>query len=237
MIIVAVVVIVVALAWAADAVLRSIAEKRVAAAAQTAASEVTWDPEVRISGGLFLPQLASGRLDTVTLTDDDARYGDVSFSAKAVAHGVPVKEEGIIDQVRLQVSTDADGANSLLGSSADVGSVTLGDGTVTYSQSSRIFGIDISYDVTAAPKMEQGTLLLVPEDVGVTSDLGTIDLTPVVQSILGEDPVRICVARYLPEELRVDDVAVSTDRVRVSGVATDIARDGSSLTTTGSCAE
>lgn len=232
---VVVVVVVAALVWAADAVTRSIAEKRVADAVLTAAPELTWSPDVTISGALFLPQLVSGRLDAVTLSEDDARYGDVSFSTRAVARGVPVEEKGTIDEVRVKVGTDAHGLNALLGSATDLGELSLGEGTVTYSRTSRIFGTDVSYDVTAEPEADGDDLLLKPKDVSVTSDLGALDLTPVVQAVLGDDPVRVCMARYLPEELRIEDVSVSPERVVVSGSAEDVARDGSSLTKTGSC--
>lgn len=222
--------------WAADGLARGIAQDSVADAVESKLpDDVEADVNVSIDGGLFLPQLIAGDFTEVTLTAKDATAAGIPFDITVVAKGVPLDENGTIDTATARVSGGEDAANALLALGGADPQLSLGDGTLSYDQTTTFLGMNIGYTVEAEPEAHGETVTLSPRDVHLTSDFGSLDLTPLIQRILDDKPVEICVASSLPDGTSVDDVTVTPEHITFELSAADIPRNGPDLSSRGSC--
>ena len=115
------------------------------------------------------------------------------------------------------------------------GDVVLGDGAVAYSDSVRVLGIPIDYTVTARPTAAGDTVFLEPTGVEVGAGGGAVDVSGLVDRLMGDDPIPVCVAEYLPEGVEVQQLTVEPGSATVTLGATGISLDEQSLATRGSC--
>ena len=115
------------------------------------------------------------------------------------------------------------------------GSIALGDGTVGYEGELEFLGQTIAYQVTATPTAAGSEVLLQPVGVEVGAGGGSLDLSGIVERVLGSDPIAVCVAEYLPEGIEVTEIAAAPGVVRVELEGTEITLDEAHLQQTGSC--
>lgn len=223
-------------AWLVDGLVRGIAQDGVETAIEKKLpASVTADIDVRVGGGLFLPQAIAGRFDEVTVTAEDAEADGIPFDIVVTAHGVPVDENARIDEVSARVTGGEDAANALLVMGGADPDLSLGDGTLSYEQSTRFFGMSIGYTLVTEPVAHGDSISLEPVDVEVSTDVGSLDLTDLVTRLLDDEPVSICVASSLPEGISVDDIAVAPDALTLTLSAQDVPRNGPDFSSRGSC--
>lgn len=236
-VIVVVVIAVIGLAlWLVDGLVRGMAQDGVEDALESRLpGNVTADLEVTIDGGLFLPQLIAGTFDHVTVTADDAEIDGIPFDIIVTAHGVPLDENDTIDETTAVVTGGEDAANALLVLGGADPHLTLGDGTLSYDQSTSFLGFTIGYTLVTEPQAQGDSVSLAPVDVTVLTDLGNLDVTSFVNNLLGEEPVTVCVASSMPEGISLDGIDVSPETLTVTLSATDLPRNGPDLSSRGSC--
>jgi len=232
----AVIVAVAALLVVADVVVRNLAQERVAEEIRSNLPEgVEGDVDVTIGGFSVVAQYLSGTMDRVELSAPELTVNDVPLGVHVVAEGVPVDLASPVAHLTAVIDADQDAVDRLITVPGVDGGFTLGDGLVGYDDTIDVFGIPIGYSVTARPTAAGDTVLLQPEGVEVTSGGGAVDVSGLVGRLLGDDPLPICVAEYLPDGVEVNDITIAPGTATVELEARDITLDEASLTSTGSC--
>ena len=234
--IVVIVVALVALVVVVDFVARGIAEQRVAEEIQgNLPAGVEGDVDVSIGGFSVIAQYLSGTMEQVTLTAPDLDIQGAPADVTVVAHGVPVDLATPVRQVDAVIDVDEQSLNRFVEGAGIEGGLRLGEGTVAYDGQLKFLGIPIDYTVTARPTAAGDTVLLEPVGVEVGAGGGSIDVSGIVDRLLGEGPVEVCVADRLPEGVEVESIAVEPGSARLDLTAQGLTLDAATLQQTGTC--
>ena len=224
----------------ADAGVRNYAENQ--AKAEIAAhlpDSVTGDVSVSIGGLSVIAQYLMGSFDRVTLVAPALTVNGVPASVHLVATDVPIDQTKQVGDVRGTVDLDQAALNTLLAAALPTGApaadLVLGDGTVQYAGSVSVFGLNIGYQATATPTAAADSLLFTPSSAQITTGAGSIDATAILPLVLGQQPVRVCVAGYLPEGVNLAGVEVTPGRARITLESSTLMLTAQSLTTLGTC--
>ena len=200
---------------------------------------VTGKVAVSIGGLSVIGQYLGGSFDRVALVTDALVVDDVPASVHVVATDVPLKSSEPVGDLRGIIDLEPDALNTLLGqalpSDAPDASVELGVDEVSYSGSLEVLGFPLGYRATAIPTADTDALLLTPTGASVTSGAGSVDAGNLLSLVLGEEPVRVCVAQYLPEGVTLAGVTVTPERTRLTLQSSELTLSRQSLTTLGSC--
>ncbi|MDJ0349482.1 DUF2993 domain-containing protein [Cryobacterium sp. PH29-G1] len=223
-----------------DSAVRAIAEDR----AETEISDrmpasVTGDITVAIGGTSVIAQFIVGSFDEIELSAPNLTVDGVPASVHVVAHDVSTNTAKAIGSLSATVDFDQDALNQLVQASGTAPAdavLTLGDGDVAYTASVKLFEFTVGYSATATASAAGDTLSFAPTEVTVTSGVGDIDATPLVNLILQKAPIGVCVASYLPEGVELNGVDISPERARVKLESSSLRLTAQSLTTLGSCA-
>lgn len=221
-----------------DTMLRTYAQNRVRQEIQAnLPAGVAGDVAVSIGGQSVIWQYLSGSLDRIELTAPRLTVNGAKASLHVVATGVPVNLSRPVGDVRGTIEMDQKSINTLLAlANVPIGSaVDLGEGRVSYTGSVAVFGMPVGYRATARADVQADSVILRPTDAEITTGIGAFNLTGVVDRVLGDKPITICVGKYLPAGIKLTDVTVTSDRVRLALHAPALTLDEASLTTTGSC--
>lgn len=235
----AIVVIVVALGAllvVADIVVRGIAQERFSEQIRSNLPEgVDGEVDVTIGGFSVIAQYLAGTMDRVELSAPELTVNGAPISVEVVGEGVPVDLASPVRSMSAVIEADQAAVNRLIAIPDVEGDVTLGEGVVGYADTIEVFGLRLGYSVTARPTAAGDTVLLQPESVQVDAGGGGIDVSGLADRVVGDDPIAVCVAQYLPSGVMVNgiDIAGGTATVRLE--AQSIMLDEASLATTGSC--
>ena len=237
--VIAIVVALVALVVVADLVIRNVAEARVAEEIQgNLPDEVSGDVDVMIGGFSVIAQYLSGSMQQVELSAPELAVRGVPVSVDVVAHDVPVDLASPVGQLTATIEASPEAVNQLV-RSQDIegvdGDLAFGDGTVGYTGSVSLLGFPIEYSVTARPTAAGDTVLLEPIGVELGTGGGSFDVSGLVDRLLGDDPVPVCVAQYLPEGVEVQQIAVAPTGAVVTLEGDGLRLDQATLSQTGSC--
>jgi hypothetical protein len=224
-----------------DGGLRSYAEGQVEQEiAANLPETVTGDVTVSIGGLSVIAQYLGGSFDRVALESEALTVDGVPASVHVVATDVPLESSEPVGDLRGIIDLDPDALNTLLAralpSDAPDSDVELGVDEVSYSGSVEVLGFPLGYRASAIPTADADALLLAPSGATVTSGAGTIDAGSLLSLVLGEEPVRVCVAEYLPEGVTLAGVNVTPERARLTLQSSALTLTRESLTTLGSCA-
>jgi hypothetical protein len=237
--VVAIVVALVALVVVADIVIRNVAEARVAEEIQASLpDEVSGDVDVTIGGFSVLAQYLSGSMQHVELSAPELAVQGVPVSVDVVAQDVPVDLASPVGQLTATIQASPEAVNQLVASQGIEGvdgDLAFGDGTVGYTGSVRFLGVPVEYSVTARPTAAGDTVLLEPIGVELGAGGGSFDVSGLVDRLLGDDPVPVCVAEYLPEGVEVQQIAVAPTGAVVTLEGDGLRLDQATLSQTGSC--
>ncbi|WP_022888409.1 LmeA family phospholipid-binding protein [Agromyces italicus] len=225
-----------ALLVAADVIARGIAEQRVADEVRASLpAGVEGDVDVTIGGFSVITQYLSGTMERVSLSAPELVVDGAPLDVEVDLRGVPVDLGSPVDRLDATVSAEQDAVNSLVRVPNATGSITLGDATVGYEGALEVFGQSIAYQVTATPTAAGSEVLLQPVGVEIGAGGGSIDLSGIVERVLGGDPVAVCVAERLPAGVEVTDIAAAPGVVRVELEGSEITLDEAHLRQSGSC--
>ena len=228
--------VVVALLVVADVVARGITEQRVADDIEANLPDgVEGDVSVTIGGFSVIAQYLSGTMERVELDAPELTVEGAPLAVSVVAEGMPVDLASPVDQLTATITADADAINRLITVAGVPSGLTLGDGTVGYEGRIQIFGLPITYQVTATPVAAGDSVLLEPDGVEVGAVGAAIDVSGIVDRLLGGDPLEICIADRLPDGVQLESIAVTPGAAAIRLQADGLVLDAASLEQTGSC--
>ncbi|MGO4104649.1 DUF2993 domain-containing protein [Leifsonia sp. YAF41] len=224
--------------FVADAIARNVAQSKVEQEISSNLPEgVTGDVNVAIGGFSVIGQFLAGNFEQVQLTSSNLAVNGATAVVDVVAKDVPTNTAKQIGSVTGTIDLDQKSLNTLLSQAVNVPDATLElrDGDVSYSGSIEVFGTSIGYTATAVPQAAGDTLYLTPTSAELTSSLGSLDVSGVVNLILGQKPVAICVAEYLPEGVTLTGVDVTPERLQITLASNTLSLSPDALNTLGSC--
>ena len=202
-------------------------------------ASVTGDVTVAIGGTSVIAQFITGSFDQIELTAPNLTVDGVPASVHVIARDVSTNTAKAIGSLNATLDLDQDALNQLVQASGTApadAEMTLGDGTVAYTGTAALFNFNVGYSATATASATGDTLNFTPTEVTVTSGVGDIDATPLVNLILQQAPIGVCVASYLPGGVELSGVDISPERARVTLESSSLRLTAQSLTTLGSCA-
>lgn len=205
----------------ADLVTRSAIEQRITDEAQAALPEgVEGAIDVEVGGFSVLAQLLTGSFSRISVDAPELSIQGNPIDVHVVGQGVPIREGETIDFVEGTVTADADSLNALVEVPGAEGEIVFGDGTVGYRGQVELFGFELRYSVTAEAEAAGSSVILTP--VGVELGTGERDLAGGALPDLLQTPLDVCVAKYLPEGVEVDDIVLEPGVSTVSFQASDL---------------
>lgn len=221
----------------AESVARGFTEDAVAAAVEAnlpAGVEGTVDADV--AGTWVIPQLLSGRMEEVTITSENVTFDGLPVDRLEVrASGVPIDLKSAVDSIEATATLNQDAVNELLTMPGNDPELVLGDGAVTYADSTTVFGFDVGYNVTATLDPEGTDVLLTQEGAELTSSAGDVDAGRILDRVIGDKPLRLCAAEKLPLGVTISRILVTEGRGTLSLAANDFELSGTSLRSRGEC--
>ncbi|WEO78312.1 DUF2993 domain-containing protein [Cryobacterium sp. SO2] len=231
--------------FAVDAGLRSYAQNRIASEIDAKLpAGVTGDVDVAIGGTSVIVQYLTGSFDRVELTAPALSVNDVPASVSIVATGVPTDTSKPIAHVDGAIELDQAALNTLLQTAlaeADAApaardaEVELGTDEITYAGELSVFGLGIGYQATATPSVTADSFVITPTDARVTSGAGSLDVSGLIDLVLGDEPISLCMAGYLPQGVTLSGVETTPARARITLESSTLTLTEQSLTTLGTC--
>lgn len=234
-VLVLVLVLLAALVVVAEFVLRGVVDRTIAEQVEQSLPDgATGDVQAHAEG-IVIPQLVRGQLDEVEISSGRLTIDGIPLAADVTARDVPVDGKGDVRDVDGHVTLAASSVKDLSKYSPLFDRLSLADGGVDLSGSSSVLGYEITYAAKGAvvAQSDGKGITITPKTVRITnSSLGLkLDSIPGVTGV----PVRVCTAQFLPEQLRVRslDITSSEASVRVTADALPLNEEG--LQTVGSC--
>jgi hypothetical protein len=227
-----------------DSLLRGYAENRVREeVVGNLPQGVTGDVAVSIGGISVIAQYLAGSFDEVDLTAPQLSFRGAGSAERAVASvylvatDVPVDTTKPVGDVRGAIEIGQKSLNTLLSAAAVPGGpmVTLGAGNISYTGSLSVLGAPVGYTATATPQAAGDSVVLTPTDAQITTEVGRLDVSGVVKRVLGQKPIPVCVAQYLPAGVDLTGVDVTPERARITLHAAALKLTEESLSTLGRC--
>lgn len=221
-----------------DSMFRNFAQNRVKQEIESnLPAGVTGDIAVSIGGRSVIAQYLSGGFERIEIVAPRLGVNGASASVHLVATGVPVDLSKPVGDVRGSIEMNQESVNTLVAASGvPIGSaVDLGRGTVSYTGTVTVLGMPLGYRATARPDVTADSVVLRATAAELTTGAGALDLTGIVERLLGDRPVSICVAQYLPAGINLTGVTVTPNQVRLTVHAPELRLDSESLNTAGSC--
>jgi LmeA-like phospholipid-binding len=221
-----------------DGVIRNYAENRVRQEiTSNLPAGVSSDVDVSVGGFSVIAQFLAGSFDRVELRSSNLVVNGARASVHLVVTDVPVDTAKPVGDVRGAFEIRQESLGLLLASANLAGdpTITLGKGDVSYTGTLAVLGLQVGYTATAVPKAAGDSVVLTPTNAQVTTGVGSLNVSGLVQRILGQEPLRVCVAQYLPAGLDLTGVDVTPQRARITVHADSLRLTEESLSTLGSC--
>jgi LmeA-like phospholipid-binding len=222
----------------ADGALRSYAEDRVARDIESTLPEgVDGNVDVTIGGASVILQYLSGSFERVHLVGRNLTANGTPLDADIEATGVPVDQDEPVDRAVGRFGIDEAALTGLLASSMDApADVRLTRGALEYSAPLQLLGLELTYDVTAKPRIDGDTVVFTPTGATLSAGEGSFD----VGDLLGRDRLEslafpVCAAQYLPQGTRLTDLDLEPGRATVTVEGQSLSLRGDALSTVGSC--
>lgn len=229
-------IVVVALLVVADVVTRNIAEQRAREQIQAGLpAGVEGAVDVSIGGFSMIAQLLSGTMDRVELSAPELLVEGSPLDVDVVAEGVPIDLASPVAKIDATIEIGQDAVNRLVTVPGVDGGLTFGEGTIGYDGTTDLLGVTVDYSVAAKPTAAGDSVLLEPVDVTVGAGGAAIDVSDVITRLVGDDPLDICVAQYLPGGVDVSSITITPGAAHVELDAQWIMIDRASLEQTGRC--
>ena len=163
------------------------------------------------ASGILIPQLISGRLDSLHLSTDAVTLEGITGAVDVTATGIPL-QGGELAGADGTIRIDESQFTTLLASSdLPVDSVSFDAPDATVAGSVNVLGLAVPISLTLTPGVAEGDVELTP--VRLTVGGLAIDASQVGSSLgsVGErltEPQRICIADQLPAGLALTGLAI-----------------------------
>ncbi|WP_157008500.1 DUF2993 domain-containing protein [Agromyces laixinhei] len=227
---------IVALVVVADVIGRGIAEQRVAQNIEANLPEgVEGDVDVRIGGFSVIAQYLSGTMQHVELSAPQLSVDGAPLAVEVVADGLPVDTSSPVRRLSATITADEESVNRLVTVAGVETGLTLGDGIVGYEGSVELLGLPLTYQVTATPTAAGDSVLLEPSGVEVTAGGASLDVSGLLDRLVGGTPIELCVADRLPAGVLLESVSVTPGTAVVELHGDGLVLDSASLQQRGTC--
>lgn len=203
-------------------------------------ASVSGDVSVDIGGTSVIAQFIVGSFDRITLDAPNLLVDGVPASVHVVANRVPTNTALTIGNLEATLDFTPAALNALLAksSTAPPAELTLGDGDANYSGTLAVAGFSVGYIATVEPTAAGDTIVFTPTTTELTTDVGTLDVSGVVDFVLdSQQSLGVCIAEYLPVGLEATEVDVTPERARITLESSTLTLGSQSLTTLGTCAD
>ncbi|HEY0248837.1 MAG TPA: DUF2993 domain-containing protein [Gryllotalpicola sp.] len=230
-----------ALAFGADAALRSYAEKRMETEIQQALPSGVTTPglNVTVRGFSFFAQYLAGDFSQVDVDAPAITTERGSVSASLEAYGVRIDRSftkaPVLGTVHGTLRVSESAVNSLIALPDPTAAVRLSSRTVTYDATTQVLGLPLSYSAAVRPVADGKVVKLFPKSVDVTSGPVHFDVKQLLGGVFDGEPIDICIAPYLPEGLNVGDISIIRRSASIGFDATDFSLDPKTFDAHGSC--
>lgn len=220
-----------------DAVVRSVAEQRVAEEIVTALpTEVSATPTVSIGGASVIAQYLSGSFDDIAIDAPDAVIDGIPADISLHLSGFPVDTSKAVASVTGTAILSEQAVNELIERGAPNSAVQLGDGELSYAASATFLGFTVGYRVTGELEAAGDSVLVTPTAAELTAGGGGFDVSKLLNAIVGADPIGVCTAQYLPVGAKITEIDVIPASATVRLDASNVVLSEANLRTLGSCA-
>lgn len=234
-----VVVLLAALAVAAEFVARSVVQSTVRSVVIDEL-DLPADQQLDVAAsGILLPQLLGGSLDELRLSSDKVTIEGITGAARVTATGVPLRGGALGSAEGTIAIEQSQFATLLSASELPISGITLDEPDVTVHGGIPVLGREIPIALTLTPDADDGDLLLTPVSVTVAGNEVDVQRLAALFGSAGEElagPHRVCIADQLPAGIILTGL-----RIDGTSVVADIAADGriavdDSLLEPGTCA-
>lgn len=195
---------------------------------------------VEIGGTSVIAQVVTGSLERVDVGVDNVTIGELTGGVSLRADGVPVDMSKPVDRVQIEFRVGERSIQSIAHalSATAIDSVELVDDEIQFGTELSVFGVRFTVGVGVEPFASNGEIGFVPSSVEIAGTRSSAESlvqrfgSPAEQLLQTRS---ICVARWLPESLGVEDVEVRGDELVLTIGATRAFFDEASLAILGSC--
>jgi Uncharacterized protein conserved in bacteria len=236
--VVGVLVVLVGLFFAADAILRQVAQGIVAGQVQQQLPKGidAHNLSVQIGGFSVIGQYLGGSFQSVELSSPRVTVDGSPIAVRVIATDVPLDFTKPVGHISGTLRAGQTSLNQLVQVPNTSSTILLGDDTVGLHGTAKLIGIPVDYTATVTPSLAgNGMLELAPGDVKVTALSTSVDLTSLAERILGDKPLPLCVAQYLPQGVDVAGIDVSKGIAEARVEASGIVLDQKTFDSRGSC--
>jgi hypothetical protein len=204
-------------AFAADALVRGMAEKAIAEQLGSALEVPDGtDVDVQIGGGSVLVQALTGGLDRVDVAVDDLNLGTLTGDLAIVAEGVPLDPAAPTRELHVQYVIPGSALSALTPEITGVtlDDVTLEDGELVATGGATVFGARLELGLGLTPSAVEGDLAFDPSSIRIGGDSFTAEqlrANPLFGGLASAllQQRRVCIADELPAALTVTDLRIA----------------------------
>lgn len=195
---------------------------------------------VEVAGVSVIAQVITGSLEQVDVGVDDVTIGEFTGGVTMRAEGIPVDLSRPVDKVEIEFTVNETSIQKIAAflSATTIDEVKLVEPEIQFASQFKVFGFPIDVGVGIEPFAQEGEIGFTPTSISLngvrTSAAALSDRYGSVAASLLQTR-SICVARWLPVALTVDDVAVRDDDLVITIGADKAIFDDASLRSLGSC--
>ncbi|MCL2516038.1 MAG: DUF2993 domain-containing protein [Microbacteriaceae bacterium] len=232
---------VVAVLFGADYALRVYAEQRMEAEIAQALPDGVTVPglKVDVRGFSFIAQYLSGTFDQVEVDAPAIDTSRGSVSASLVAGDVRIDRSfakpPVLGTVHGTIHVSESAVNSLVALPDPSASILLSEKTVTYTATTQVLGLPLSYSAAVRPVADGKIVRLYPQAVNVTSGPVHFDVKSLLGGVFDGKPINVCIAPYIPLGLDVGDITIARSAATIEFHAEDFALSEGSFTSHAAC--
>ncbi|MFC6357413.1 LmeA family phospholipid-binding protein [Luethyella okanaganae] len=236
-VLVVVVVVLLAGLFIADAVLRNVAQDRIAQEIDDRLpANVEANVGVTIGGASVIAQYLSGVFERIELDAPNVSVDGVPLAAHLVAEGVPTDTGAAVGLATGTITVGQDAVNRLVALPDAASAIVLGDGELRYDRMLGFLGVEVGYTVTAVAEAAGDRVLVTPTSAQLSAGGGAIDVGGLLSGIIGSRPISVCTARYLPQGVDVTGVDIAPGTATITLRSDSLVLSEQALRTMGSCA-
>ena len=195
---------------------------------------------VEIAGVSVIAQVLTGSLEQVDVGVDDVTIGEFTGGVSLRAEGIPIDLKKPVDTVQIEFRVNEKSIQKIAHflSATAIDKVELVDSEIQFASQFKVFGFPVDVGVGVEPFAADGEVGFTPTTVslnGTTTTASSLidSYGSVAESLLKTRS--ICVARWLPVALTVDEVKVRDHDLVITIGANKEILDDASLRTLGSC--
>ena len=234
-VLIVVVIVLAVLVVVAEFVLRGVVDRMIAQQVEQSLPDGATGQVEAHAKGVVIPQLVAGSLDDVEISSEKLTIDGVPLAADVTAHDVPIDGKGDVRDVDGHVTLASSSVKDLAKYSPLFDRLSLADGGVELSGKTAVLGYDITYAAKGAVVAQDDGkgITITPKTVRITnSALGLkVDSIPGVTNV----PVEVCTAQFLPSQLRVRSLDISSSEASVRVTADSLPLNEQGLQTVGTC--